>query len=92
MRRRRFIASTVSTLAAVSGCTDARSPQSGSASPGAEPQSTATENGAESTTVAVESAQVQRGVVTQTSPDSIEVSEPDTPYLAAFVRAEGSLS
>lgn len=99
MQRRAFLASAGGTVAALAGCLGTRPPQSGgstpttaSASTPRTPSSTQTAEPTLTADVAVDSLHLQYGVVTQASPDSIGVSNADTPYLVASVSVDGSLS
>jgi hypothetical protein len=95
VKRRTFVTSTGGTLAALAGCLGSGSRrESGGTTPTDESTVTATPTSTDEPTaeVTVESLHLQYGVVTPTSPDSIGVSNPDTPYLVASVRVDGPLS
>ena len=93
MHRRAFVASAGGTLAAVAGCLGWRRESDGS--PEDEPTGMATptpRSGEPAAGVTVDALHLQYGVVTTTTPDSIGVSNPDTPYLVASVRVDAPLS
>lgn len=98
MQRRAVIVSAAGTFATLAGCLDTRRSDLGSATPTTEPTetadvpSTATDTPTPSADVTIESVHLQYGVVTPTSPDSIGVSNTDTPYLVLSVRVNGALS
>jgi hypothetical protein len=97
MNRRRFLGTVGGTLVGVTGCTGRPPSDGGGASPTPDPTRTAggTPTTADRRTptadVRVDSLRLQYGVVTPTSPDSIGISNPETPYLVASVRVDGSL-
>jgi hypothetical protein len=95
MRRRAFVASAGGALAALTGCLGSRPPQSDGTRPTTESTRTTTptpRSGEPAAGVTVDALHLQYGVVTPTTPDSIGVSNPDTPYLVASVRVDGPLS
>jgi hypothetical protein len=96
MQRRTFVASVSGTLAAVTGCLGSRR---GSDGPPPTDESTRTRtptatarSGEPAAGVTVDALHLQYGVVTPTTPDSIGISNPDTPYLVASIRVDGTLS
>lgn len=92
MQRRTFVAGGV--LASLTGCLGARPPQADGTTPTTESTRTTTataRSGQPAAGVTVESLHLQYGVVIPTSPDSIGVSNPETPYLVASVRVDGPL-
>ncbi|AXG06047.1 hypothetical protein DU500_06090 [Haloplanus rubicundus] len=94
MHRRAFVASAGGTLASVAGCLGWRRRSDGPP-PEDEPTGTATptpRSGEPAAGVTVDALRLQYGVVTPMSPDSIGVSNTDTPYLVASVRVDGPLS
>lgn len=91
MRRRAFVASAGGALAALTGCLWSRG--SGGATPTTRTRTaTGTPTAATSADVTVESVRLQYGIVTPTTPDSIGLSNPNTPYLVASVQVDGPLS
>jgi hypothetical protein len=100
MNRRGFLGTVGGALAGVAGCTGRPPSGRGSASPTRDPTRTADGTPTTTTTdrrtpaadVQIASLQLQYGVVTPTSPDSIGISNPETPYLVASVRVDGALS
>lgn len=103
VRRRPFIASTLAGIGAISGCiaSDPASPAGESptnelptttaSTPTATAEPTASAEPTPAADVAVQSLQLQYGLVTPNSPDSIGLFKPDTPYLVASVRVDGPL-
>lgn len=98
MQRRVFPASTCGTVAALTGCLGTRSSGSGGSertaesTPAATPTRTRTGERTPAADVTVDAVRLQYGVVTQSSPDSIGVSDANTPYLVAPVSVDGPLS
>lgn len=95
MQRRAFVAGAGGTLAALSGCLGTRSGQGDGTTPTTESTRTTTPTaraGEPAAGVTVDAIELQYGVVTPTTPDSIGVSNPDTPYLVASVRVDGPLA
>jgi len=88
MQRRALVAS--GALATLTGCFGARQRQSDGPPP-TEPTPTP-RAGEPAAGVTVDAIELQYGVVTPTTPDSIGVSNPDTPFLVASIRVDGSLS
>lgn len=78
MQRRGFMTAAGGMLAAVSGCIGTASSPRNSASPALE--------------VTIDAIQLQYGVVIPNSPDSIGISNPDTPYLVVSVTVAGPLT
>lgn len=97
MDRRAFVATAGGTLATLAGCVGSRPPTGDSVTPSPpsarSPDDTPTATAAPTPTadVTVESLELQYGVVTPNSPDSIGISHPETPYLVSSVRVEGAL-
>ncbi|WP_161631419.1 hypothetical protein [Candidatus Halobonum tyrrellensis] len=105
MRRRSLLAGIAGGLAALTGCTDTTTPRSGTASPTATPtrrptadpdptaspppSGTATRSAAAEVTV--DELGLQYGLVAPASPDSIGIRDPETPYVVASVRVDGTL-
>lgn len=107
MRRRALLATAAGGLAALAGCLDAGtdgtdgSTPTGGSSPADEPTptdptptdgGTPTGGSTPAGDVTVERVRLQYGVVTPTSPDSIGVSNPTTPYLLAWARIDGPVA
>lgn len=95
MQRRTFVASVSGALAAVTGCLGRRRGSDGPPEDGSRGTATATptpRSGEPAAGVTVDALHLQYGVVTPTTPDSIGVSNPDTPYIVASVRVDGPLS
>jgi len=96
MHRRAFVASAGGTLAAAAGCLGWRRQSDGPPPAGTATEPTGTtsstpRSGEPAAGVTVDALHLQYGVVTPTTPDSIGVSNPDTPYLVASVRVDGPL-
>lgn len=102
MQRRAFLASVGGTVTSLAGCLGGGPPQSGRSPPTEESTSATTQTSTTPTTptveptptadVTIDSLHLQYGVVTQSSPDSIGVANPETPYLVASVSVDGALS
>jgi len=95
MHRRAFVASAGVAFAGLTGCLGGRPGQSDGTTPTTESTGTATptpRSGEPAAGVTVDALRLQYGVVTPTTPDSIGISNPDTPYLVASVRVDGPLS
>jgi hypothetical protein len=95
MHRRAFVASAGAAFAGLTGCLGTRPGQSDGTTPTTEPTRTTgatPQSGEPAAGVTVDALRLQYGVVTPTTPDSIGVSNPDTPYLVASVRVDGPLS
>lgn len=96
MRRRSLLAGVAGGLTALTGCTDTV-PGSDTATPTAtptaepEPPESPTPTETPTAEVTVEELLVQYGLVTPNSPDSIGLRDPDTPYVVASVRVDGTL-
>lgn len=95
MHRRAFVASAGAAFAGLAGCLGTRTGQSDGTTPTTEPTRTTgatSQSGEPAAGVTVDALRLQYGVVTPTTPDSIGVSNPETPYLVASGRVDGPLS
>jgi len=93
VQRRTFVASVGGTLATLTGCLGIRRQSDGPPPTDNRTRTaTPTRTDEQAADVTVDALHLQYGVVTPTTPDSIGVSNPETPYLVASVRVDGPLS